>query len=769
MDERLAAAQSALNAGRGADAIQPLIELIQTDPSQSVSVYRILLMQLYLAGKLEEGVRWGEAAIKLYPRDVETLNILGVIYRRLSRFRDAIAILDQAAKLSPDNVAVQTNRGNVLIDLDDGVRAEAVFAKLIRADPRNAEFLRQAGRALLRQGKRDAAMSRFRQAVALKKTLVEAWLDIIGVEHDQQNNEATEIAIVRALAANPNHPRLLEAQAIVYRGTQQVRRAEAFLKGLMPQFEGAAWLHYQLGMTIGDYDRERANVHLRRAAELEPENLNFRMFLIESLERTRTGDEGANIEEAYQLARQALALKPVNPGQLKVLNEILIRVCDFDGLAQLGDFKSLGRGWATTNRHTALLKQLSFVRGPEDRLELVEQHRIWGRQVETKVAATPIRKPPPRPADGRIRLGIMSSDLRRHPVAGFALPLFDHLDRERFDVYCYSFYQGAEDALQAHIAKQVTAFRWMPDTSSRDVAQVIADDQLDILLELGGSTHMNRLDVMAFKPAPLQASWLGYPHSAGLSTIDYFVCDPYSQPTDPALMVERPLVMPHTWLALGRAVFASGNLITEGLPEERNGFITFGTANNPHKYNRHVLNAWARVMAAVPGSKFIFVRPEGSSATFRKNLLAEFAAHGIDRDRIVFSTIRGAHMPFYNSIDISLDPFPLTGGTTTTESLWMGVPVVSLRGEAFFERLSYSILSNAGLGDLVGADLEQYQAIALKLVADRERRRELRTTMRERLRDSPLGKTEAFARDFYDMLAHAVAEGPLRDTERKHG
>ncbi|MDB5427811.1 MAG: hypothetical protein JWR43_1786, partial [Phenylobacterium sp.] len=231
---------------------------------------------------------------------------------------------------------------------------------------------------------------------------------------------------------------------------------------------------------------------------------------------------------------------------------------------------------------------------------------------------------------------------------------------------------------------------------------------------------------------------------------------------DPALMIEKPLMMPHTWLALGRAVFSENRPITDGVPEERNGFLTFGTANNPHKYSRAVLGAWARVMAAVPGSKFAFVRPEGSSASFRRNVLAQFASHGIGEERIVFHTVRGKHLPYYNEIDITLDPFPLTGGTTTTEALWMGVPVVSLRGEAFFERLSYSILSNAGLGDLVGADLDQYQAIALKLAGDRERRRDLRATLRDRIRNSPLGRTDDFARDFYDMVAGAVAETPVK-------
>jgi protein O-GlcNAc transferase len=761
MDERLAAADAALKAGRADEAIQRLTELLEADPGQTAPVYRALLLQLYRAGRLDEAAQWGEAAVERHPRELETLNLLGVVYRRLLRHPDALAALDRAAKLNPNNTAVQSNRGNVLLDMGEGARAEAVFAKLVRADPRNGDYQRQLGRSLLKQGKTAAAMTRLRQAVALKKDHIDAWLDMIGYENDLHHAEEAEALTDKALAANPDHPRLLDAKATVIRRTGARRRAEAYLLDLLPRFEAAAWLHAQLGAIITDYDPERGAGHLRKAAALEPDNIDRLMAVIEGLERLRRGDEGANIEEAYQLARRALALKSNDPGQLKILNELLIRVCAFDELEKLGDFKSLGRAWATSSRHTALLKQLAFVRGPEDRLELLEQHRIWGRLVEARVAATPINRPPPRPSDGRIRLGFMSSDLRRHPVAYFALPLFDHIDRERFDIYCYSFYQGEEDPLQAYITKQVTAFRWMPESSSQEIAQTIADDQLDMLIELGGSTHMNRLDVMAFRAAPLQASWLGYPHSAGLSTIDYFICDPYSAPTDPALMIERPLMMPHTWLALGRAVF-SDTPITDDLPEARNGFLTFGTANNPHKYSRQVLGAWARVLAAVPGSKFMFVRPEGATATFRRNVLAEFASHGVTEDRIVFHAVRGRHMPFYNEIDITLDPFPLTGGTTTTEALWMGVPVVSLRGEAFFERLSYSILSNAGLGDLVGADLDEYQAIALKLVGDRERRRDLRLTLRDRIRESPLGRTDEFARDFYDMVAGAVAEAPAK-------
>jgi predicted O-linked N-acetylglucosamine transferase (SPINDLY family) len=760
MDERLAAAQAALKAGRGAEATELLIQLIDADPDQPAPVYRTLQLQLYHANRLEEAAARGAAAVRRHPRDVELLNLLGVTYRRLARYPEALVALDQAIKLAPNAASIQSNRGNVLLDLGDGVRAEAVFAKLVRGNPRSAEFQRQLGRALVRQGKRTAGLTRLRQATVLDKSFIDAWLDVVGLENEAHNTTEALATLDRALAANPDHYKLLEARAIVMRRAQQTRAAEAYLLGLLPRFQDAAWLHAQIGMTIADYDRDRANVHFRRAVELEPDKLEALMVLIESLERTRSGDEGANIEEAYQLARRALTFTVENPGHLKILNETLIRVCAFDELPQIGDFRSLGRAWATTNRHTALLKQLAQVRTLDDRYELLEQHRIWGRAVEAQAAQRPIRRPPPRARDGKIRLGFLSSDLRLHPVGYFALPLFEHVDPTRFEIYCYSFYQGEHaDQMQEFFASKSTAYRWEPQMASQPAAQMIADDQLDFLIELGGSTHMNRLDVMAYRPAPKQASWLGYPHSAGLSAIDYLITDPHNTPPRRDLLVEQPLMMPKSWIALGRMVFSDAHVITPGLPEERHGALTFGTANNPHKYNRDMLEVWSQVLRETPGSRFMFIRPEGGSETFRRNLLAEFERCGVAAERIVFSTIRGAHMPFYNEVDISLDTFPLTGGTTTTEALWMGVPVVSLIGEAFYERLSASILANCGLADLATDDKAEFVRLAVALAADRPRRQSLRETLRGQIKSGPLGQTQQFAKDFYDLIARTV--GPV--------
>jgi protein O-GlcNAc transferase len=758
MNERLAAAQAALNSGRAADAIEDLVAAIEADPAQSAGVYRTLLVQLYQAGRYQDGERWGAAGVQRHPRDYDMWNTLGVVRRRLKRYPEALQALDAAIKIKPASQAAQSNRGNVLLDIKEFVRAEQAFGKLARQDPRNSDYQRQLGRSLLAQGKREAGMMRLRQAVAIRKDNIDAWLDLAGKLNEELRNDEAEAQVDKALAVNPGHPRLLEAKVTVIRRSGHLRRAEAFMQSLLPEHDNAAWLQYQLGSTVSEYDRVRGNVHMRKAVALDPTNIDARFALIESLERTRTGDEGANIEESYGLTREAMAqgVEAFTPSHFKVAFEVLVRVCAFEEIDKLGTLKSLGRGWADAGKHTAFLKLLGQVRTHEDRLELLEDHRIWGRDQVVRAGHRPVKKPPPRTPDGKIRLGFLSSDLRRHPVGYFALPLFEHLDKERFDVFCYSFYQGELDPIQEFITRQITAYRWNPDMGAPDAAQMIADDQLDFLIELGGSTHMNKLEVMAYSPAPKQASWLGYPHSAGLDTIDYLICDPYTAPPQPEMLIEKPLMMPSSWIALGRMVFSEGHLITEGVPQDRTGLITFGTANNPHKYNPEMFRVWAQVLQATPNSRFMFVRPEGGSASFRRNVLAHFAAGGVAPERIVFNTIRGNHMPQYNELDITLDTFPLTGGTTTTEALWMGVPVVSLIGEGFFERLSASILANAGVAEHATTDKARYVEIATALAADHAQRSELRHGLRERIKAGPLGQTEQFARDFYDMIARTV-------------
>ncbi|MCG9914908.1 MAG: tetratricopeptide repeat protein [Phenylobacterium sp.] len=757
MTDRIAEAEAALRAGRLEEAIALTEAHLTDEPGAPLRIYQNFTSLLYRRGKYEQGAQWCRAGLETYPRDTDLWNVLGVCLRRLGQFDEALEALNAGLKIRPKDEGLLQNKGNILNDLRDGPGAVAIFSRLVRNAPANADLQRALGRGHWRAEEFDKAEMRLRLATRLKPDLIDAWLDLSALVAEARSADEAVAILEDALKVQPI-PRLMEAKAVAIRRGQKLRQAEAYLKEVLETYPDEAWAHYQLGGVISDFDRPRANIHLRRAVELNPEDLDYRMALVECLVRSRHGNEAAHLDDAYAELKAANAIGTLSgPAQLKVASEVLSRVADFAGLDEVCDFVETGRLWAEQGRHTALLSQLSRVKTPEDRDELIHQHRIWGEFVQERVKRYPLRRPTaPRPDNGKIRIGIMSSDLRMHPVAYFSLPLFENIPRDRFEVYCYSYYQGQEDSLQKKITDLVDVFRWNQEISDFDAAQMICDDQLDMLIELGGSTHMNKLNVMAWKAAPLQASWLGYPHSSGLDTIDHLILDPYLVPPRPELLVERPLLMPSSWIAMGELAFPERTMAAEP-PVVTNGYVTFGTANNPYKYSRAMVAEWAKVTAAVPNSRFMFVRPEGGTAAFRDNISAIFEAEGVSRDRLRFEAVRGAHMPFYNEMDISLDTFPQTGGTTTCESLWMGVPVVTLVGQALFERLSCSILGNAGLHDLCTGDLEAFRNTAVQLAGDVERLRKLRRELRQTLKASRLGQTKLFAADFYKMLEAAVA------------
>ncbi len=754
MDKRLLAAQEALAQDRRGDAVDLIVEALEDGVPPSVQLYKILLQNIFALRRYAQGAQWATKAVELDPKSYEFHNFLGVFLRRTGRYKDAIAILDRAIKIRPNDVSALINKGNACNDVGDGAAAETIFTQLVRQSPRNAEYQRALGHALWSQRKLDAAAIRFRQSIALQKDNIDGWLDLSGVTADSGKLDGSLKILDKAIAQYPGNARFLQAKAKLYRRMGKATEAEDFLNTVQEQVGETGWLHHEYGHLYGDIDRERANQHYRRALELDPDNVEHRFALIESLDRTRQGNESAHIEEAYRTLKSSPLPIPLAPGNAKVAAEVFTRSGDYEAAAALGSFEEMGRHWASNGLPTALLGHMPRVTRPEHRHELVHQHRIWGDIAIQRARANPIRHPSGPRQSSKIRLGFMSSDLRGHPVTYFAWPLFEHADRDRFEIYCYSYFTGDQiDSAQKFVRSNVDVFRQHPFISDRDAAQMIADDRLDILFELGGSTHMNKIEVMAYKPARICASWLGYPHSAGLSTIDYLLVDPFLNPPDPSLLIEKPLVMPRSWIAMGSQAFPDRLGIEPVAPVRRNGHITFGTANNPYKYNLAMLRTWAQILARVPNSRFLFVRPECGSQVFVNNIRARFEAEGISGDRLEFQAVRGLHMPRYNEIDITLDTFPQTGGTTTCEALWMGVPTISLFGEAVFERLSYSILQNAGLGDLCAGSVEDYIDIAVRLAGDEDRIQALRTGLRDQLRAGPLGQTRQFAEDFYDLVA----------------
>lgn len=759
IDTRLAAANTAFSQGRKNEAVDHIIVALRDGVPATIEIYTVLVRNMIQLRRYADGLHWAEKAVALAPRSHVLLNFLGILLRRNDRLAEAVKIFDQAIKLKPNDATSLVNKANTLNDMKNGPAAEAIFVKLVRKDPRNSELQRGLGRALWWQKKFDAAAVRLRQATSLDKGNIDAWLDLSSALADGGDTAGGVETLNIAMQANPDDNRLIQGQMTLLRRLGRAQEAGHFLRSLGERFDNAGWYHHELARITGETSQAAANVHHKRAVELEPGNLAFVAAYAESLDRTRSGDEAANIEEGYRVLTAGLAQSRAPADLVKIALEVLTRSADYDAMDKLGDFDALCRQFEEVGQHPPL-GLMARVETAADRARLLESHRRWGERILDRAKRNPIQRPVRDRSDDKIRLGFMSSDLRAHPVTYFAWPLFEHADRDRFEIYCYSWFRGEESAQQHKLSLMVDGFRWQPFISDRDAAQLIANDQLDMLFELGGTTHMNKLDVMAWKPARLTASWLGYPHSAGVANIDYLLVDPFLNPPDPKSLLERPLLMPKSWIAMSEMAFPDSHVITPAAPIRRHGAITFGTANNPYKYNAAMLATWAQVLRRVPGSRFVFVRPEGGAPSFVRNIRKHFEAAGIEGDRIEFRAVRGTHIPHYNEIDIALDTFPQTGGTTTCEAAWMGVPTVTLTGETIFERLSFSILSNAGLGDLCATTSEQFIEIAVALAQDIERIQALRMGLRDQLTASPLGQTRQFAEDFYDLVASTVSNQP---------
>lgn len=365
--------------------------------------------------------------------------------------------------------------------------------------------------------------------------------------------------------------------------------------------------------------------------------------------------------------------------------------------------------------------------------------RAWG-------AGFPVTPPPiRRPRRGRLRVGYLSPDMRHHSCAYFLEPLFAAHDRNVVEVFAYADVM-APDATTARL--QALSDQWRDIAGQDDqtvIGRIIADD-IDILVDLAGHTSRNRLRVFAAKPAPVQLSWLGYNATTGLRQIDWKLADRWILPAPGAeWFAERlwPLQgLAHCWRPPADAPDPA-----PAAPSS--GEIFLGSFNALHKLGADTLALWARILSRIPEARLRLKGGAGADRATRARIRDAMAAGGVTPDRVIienWAAATASHLALYGGIDIALDPFPYNGTTTTCEALWMGVPVVTLAGDRMLSRIGVSLLNAAGLPDLVAASREHYIDIVAALARSPDRRADLRTTLRERLKNSPLRDEAGFAR-----------------------
>ena len=363
--------------------------------------------------------------------------------------------------------------------------------------------------------------------------------------------------------------------------------------------------------------------------------------------------------------------------------------------------------------------------------------------------------PYPRPSwqHDKIRVGYLSADLREHAVGQFVRPFFFAFDRSAFEVYVYQLNE-AEDEVTADLRRAPVHWRKLAGEKFAAVAAAVRADEIDILLELGGHTAHNALPVLAYRPARVQLSGIGYFNSTGIAECDGFLSDVHCAPqADPGYFTERLLILPHTHFCY--QPYTEFPAVSSP-PCRRRPYITFGSFNNFAKVNDGMLCLWREILAKVPGSRLLLKHQLLGTEEGRAYTLARLRALELPLDRIEMRGYLADYLQEYGDMDIALDTSPYPGGLTTCEALYMGVPVVTLSGNRHGARFGVSFLRNVGLGELVADSRENYVAIAVALAGDRDLLVALRQNLRQMMQASPLMDSRAYMKDLENLYCRLL-------------
>ena len=605
-----------------------------------------------------------------------------------------------------------------------------------------ADQLIAEGRRAESEGNHVQACERYREAVTRAPMHPPAHLNLgIGLE-STGDAEGAQACYEKVLAIEPGNPYASYNLGKLHYRQRAFAVAERHLHAALerkPEFPEAHVVLSNIHDARGEYEKAASalEIALRQRPDYAGAWYNYATTLVR-LDR---------LGEAEDAARRAIRFDPEFFAAHAFLGDLLrtdARLAEAVEMFRRARTHA-GGGLACEQAELHALNYFDGISGEA----LFEKHRQVGRQIEIEHPARFAPFTNAQDPDRRLRVGYVSRDFFRHPVSWFMVPVLERHDRSRFEVYCYSTSSRSDD-----VTAQVRSLadRWVDAAkmSYAELADSIHRDGIDILVDLLGHAGSSDLAVFAQQPAPVQVTWLGYLNTTGMTRMQYRLCDAVTDPPGVAehLHTETLVRMPHSqWCYRPyREMELSKEHATEP-PCVRNGFVTFGSFNHRLKLSPTVLALWAQILTRLPDARLVIMGvPEGPA---QGRLLEQFTQHGIGaaRIRLVAPLPMDDYFPWFNNVDLALDSTPYSGGTTTGDTLWMGVPVVTLAGERSVSRSAASMLTTLGLADWVAYTAEDYVRLALKFAGDRKLLAGLRSSLRKRMRESPLMDEIGFTRD----------------------
>jgi protein O-GlcNAc transferase len=796
--------------GRAEEGLRVLDALLALVPGQpDALIQRVtLLRRLH---RFEESVATARMALAFNRSHARVHHALGMSLIKTRAFSEAAQAFADATRLDPAAVESWINYGVALKETGDLTGAEAAYRTAQKLAPQDAVIHNNLGNTLAARGETEAALEAYRHAITLDPGYVDAKANLGLALRDAGKSEAALELLQAAVLQHPEHAVLLNAYGNTLRQAERVDDAIAVLHRAVAAVPTYAEAHNNLGLAYAlKYKLDAAATHMKRAAELRPDlpviSNNYgavllRLFRFEDAAKAlanavahqpdydealinlgvcyymmgngteavatyrrvleRNPDSGfahyslgvayledQRLAEAEAEIRLALALEPKNAMALNTLGVLLLEqhfVAEArQAMHDAAMVNTMSAPVFYSNYAFASLYQSGI-----SNAEIFSIHTEYGRRFASPMPDPAKPHTHARDPLRRLRIGYLSPDFRAHSVAFFFEALLEKHDRSAFEIALYSDTTRVDAVTQA---MRAAADLWVETAGLTDemLAKRIAEDGVDILVNLGGHTSGNRLPVCALKPAPVQIEYLGYPETSGVPAMDYRISDGRADPEGEAerWCTEKIIRLPrsfHCYRPAGKPPTPAP------APHVAKGFVTFASFNVLPKVTEAAVAAWAEILNAVPQSRFYMKCKQLRDERVKARMLEDFARHGIDPARIEMAAFVPSireHLERYANVDLALDTFPYNGTTTTCESLYMGVPVLTLRGENHRGRVGLSVLTAVGLDqEFVADSVEDYVARAVAWGRDPRRLAEIRSELRPRMEASSLRDEVGFTRE----------------------
>lgn len=718
-------------AGKHAEAAAIYGELLRQNPGhfEALRDFGILAYQL---GQIEHAERLIGEAAKLRPGAAELSYNHACLLQKLNRLEEALAAFDRALAMRPDYLEALVNRGAVLGALNRRDEALANASRVIALKPDLAEAWHNRAAALHALGRNDEALSDWDRAVALKPSHGGAWKSRAIVLQQAGRFDDALTSLRRCCEVSPKDVDALGRLADLLTSTGRYAEAaaayETFL-ALAPNHAGG-W-HARAFVLQILHRREEALACFERALQLEPKNDAIRTGRANILFELERWEDAARDYEVLLAAESPPAWLR---GYLAICR---LHCCDWRRLE--ADRAHIGAAIQRGEFVIDPIGMASISSSPEEQLGCA---RIWARD---RCPVVPPLWTGETYAHDRIRVAYLSSDFRAHATAFLMAGIFEKHDRSRFEVTAISWSANDHSATRERLERAFDRFVEAGGKSDGEAARIIRELEIDIAIDLKGYTNESRPAILAHRPAPVQAQYLGFPGTMAVDFIDYLIADPILiPPGDQSRYTEKIVTLPDSYQCNDdmRDIPARAPTRYElGLPP---GFV-FCCFNSNHKILPDVFAVWMRLLQATSGSVLWLLEDNASAA---QNLRAEAQSHGIEPERLVFAkhTDPAAHLARQTHADLFLDTLPYNAHTTGSDALWAGLPVLTVRGQTFAGRVAASLLTAAGLPELATASLEEYESLALKLARDGEALARLRRKLAESRKTCALFDTARMTR-----------------------